>query len=152
VVICDRFYHSTLAYQGHGRGLGMELVEAVNDIATQGLKPHLTILLDIDAQQGLSRKKRSDRFEHEDFDFHQRVRQAYLGMAQEDPQRWLVINATLDERDIEGLIWEWVEQLLPAMRKLAKLPEAAQEVDQAPDKTKAEKPKKRSKKRVAKKK
>lgn len=149
VVICDRFYHSTLAYQGHGRGLDTDLVEAVNDIATQGLQPNLTILLDIDAQQGLSRKKRSDRFEHEDLDFHQRVRQAYLGMAQEDPQRWLVVNATLDERDIEGLIWEWVEQLLPAMRKLAKLPEAVEEVAQEPDKPKA---KKRTKKRVAKKK
>ena len=119
VVICDRFYHSTIAYQGHGRGLDLELVESVIELATDGLKPNLTILMDIDVQKGLERKKLLDRFEREEIDFHQRVRQSYLGMAHQDPQRWLVVNASLDQREVEQLIWDWVGQLLPAMRRIA---------------------------------
>jgi len=119
VVICDRFYHSTIAYQGHGRGMDLELVESVIELATDGLKPNLTILMDIDVQKGLARKKLLDRFEREEIDFHQRVRQSYLGMAHQDPQRWLVVNASLDQREVEQLIWDWVGQLLPAMRRIA---------------------------------
>jgi dTMP kinase len=119
VVICDRFYHSTIAYQGYGRGLDLELVESVIELATDGLKPNLTILMDIDVQKGLARKKLLDRFEREEIDFHQRVRQSYLGMAHQDPQHWLVVNASLDQKEVEQLIWDWVEQLLPAMRRIA---------------------------------
>ena len=119
VVICDRFYHSTIAYQGHGRGLDLDLVESVIELATDGLKPNLTILMDIDVQKGLARKELLDRFEREEIDFHQRVRQSYLGMAHQDPQRWLVVNASLDQREVEQLIWDWVGQLLPAMRRIA---------------------------------
>lgn len=120
VVICDRFYHSTIAYQGHGRGLDLNLIDTVNNIATAGLKPNLTVLLDIDAKQGLSRKKLQDRFEREDIEFHQRVRQSYLGMSQKDPQRWLVINASQAKDEIERLIWQWVEQLMPTIRRSEK--------------------------------
>lgn len=120
VVICDRFYHSTIAYQAHGRGLDLDLVESVIWLATDGLKPNLTILMDIDVQKGLARKKLLDRFEREEIDFHQRVRQSYLGMAHQDPQHWLVVNASLDEQEVEQLIWDWVGQLLPAMRRMEK--------------------------------
>jgi dTMP kinase len=119
VVICDRFYHSTIAYQGHGRGLDLELVESVIELATDGLKPNLTILMDIDVQKGLARKDLLDRFEREEIDFHQRVRQSYLGMAHQNPQHWLVVNASLNQKEVEQLIWDWVEQLLPAMRRIA---------------------------------
>lgn len=120
VVICDRFYHSTIAYQGHGRGLDLELVKSVIELATGGLKPNLIILMDIDVQKGLARKQLLDRFERENIDFHQRVRQSYLGMAHKDPQRWLVVNAALEQKEVEQLIWDWVGQLLPAMRRLGK--------------------------------
>jgi dTMP kinase len=120
VVICDRFYHSTIAYQGHGRGLDLDLVKSVIELATGGLKPNLTILMDIDVQKGLARKELLDRFEREELEFHQRVRQSYLGMAHKDPQRWLVVNASLDKQEVEQLIWDWVEQLLPAMRRMGK--------------------------------
>lgn len=113
VVICDRFAESTIAYQGYGRGLALNLIEAANSIATQGLKPDLTILLDIPVEQGLARKRLSDRFEKEDLAFHQRVRRGYLEMAKKDPQRWLVIDASLPKKEIERLIWERVQQLLP---------------------------------------
>jgi len=113
IVICDRFSHSTIAYQGYGRGLDLGLIETVNNIATQGLRPDLIVLLDIAAEQGLGRKKLRDRFEKEEIAFHQRVRQGYLGMAKKDPQRWLVIDGSLPRKEVERLIWERVEQLLP---------------------------------------
>ncbi len=113
VVICDRFANSTIAYQGYGRGFPLDLIEAANNIATQGLKPDLIVLLDLPVEQGLSRKKLRDRFEREELGFHQRVRQGYLEMAKKDPQRWLVIDGSLPKKETERLIWERVEPLLP---------------------------------------
>lgn len=113
IVICDRFYHSTIAYQGYGRGLDLGLIETANNIATQGLKPDLIVLLNIAVEQGLARKRLRDRFEREQIAFHQRVRQGYLEMAKKDPERWLVIDAALPKREIERLVWQRVEQLLP---------------------------------------
>jgi len=113
IVICDRFFHSTIAYQGYGRGLDPGLIETVNNIATQGLRPDLIVLLDIDVDQGLGRKKLRDRFEREEIAFHQRVRQGYLEMAKKDPGRWLVIDGSLPKKEVQRLIWERVEQLLP---------------------------------------
>jgi len=113
IVICDRFAHSTIAYQGYGRGLDLALIETVNNIATQGLRPDLIVLLDIAAEQGLKRKNLRDRFEREEIAFHQRVRQGYLEMAKKDPQRWLVIDGSLPRKEVERLIWERVGQLLP---------------------------------------
>lgn len=114
VVISDRYADSTTVYQGYGRGLDLEMVKATNNTATQGLKPNLTILLDIPAEEGLARKKgrEKDRFEQENLAFHQRVRQGYLKLAAEEPQRWLVIDATLDKETIAAIIWKRVRQLL----------------------------------------
>jgi dTMP kinase len=120
-VICDRFYHSTVAYQGHGRGLSMDLIEAVNNIATGGLKPDLTVFLDLTTEHGLSRKKPGDRFEREAPDFHNRVRRGYLMIVKEDPERWLVIDGSLPKKEIESIILERVGQLLPkAVEKVEK--------------------------------
>ena len=111
--ICDRFFHSTIAYQGYGRDLARDLIEAANNIATQGLKPDLIVLLDIPVEEGLARKRLRDRFEREETAFHRRVRQGYLEMAKKDPERWLVIDGLLPKKEIQRLIWERVEQLLP---------------------------------------
>lgn len=113
IVICDRFAESTIAYQGYGRGLSLDLIETANSIATQGLRPDLIVLLDIPVEQGLTRKRISDRFEREDIDFHQRVRQGYLEMAKYDPQRWVVIDGSFPKKEIDRQIWERVEPLLP---------------------------------------
>ncbi|MFQ5924405.1 MAG: dTMP kinase [Dehalococcoidia bacterium] len=113
IVICDRFFHSTIAYQGCGRGLSLDLIETLNDIATQGLRPDLIVLLDIAAEQGLKRKKLRDRFEREEIAFHRRVRQCYLEMAAAEPERWLVVDGSLPKKEVQRLIWERVEQLLP---------------------------------------
>lgn len=114
VVICDRYADSTTAYQSYGRGLDLELVEAINNAATQGLKPDLIVLLNIPVEAGLARKrvKKQDRFEQEALAFHQRVRKGYLKLAANDPQRWLVIDATQPKEKIAEIIWQRVSQLL----------------------------------------
>ena len=114
IVICDRYADSTTAYQSYGRGLDLEMVRAINNAATQGLKPDLTVLLDMSAEEGLARKrtKKQDRFEQENIAFHQRVREGYLKMAANDPERWLVIDATQSKENIEEVIWQRVSQLL----------------------------------------
>lgn len=116
IVICDRYADSTAAYQSYGRGLDLEMVKVINDVATQGLKPDLTILLDVPADEGLARIKarRRDRFEQEDIAFHQRVREGYLKLATNDPERWLVVDATQSKRKIAEIIWQRVSQLLPS--------------------------------------
>ena len=118
VVICDRFADSTTVYQGYGRGLDFALIEAVNNIATHGLRPDLTVLLDVPVEQGLARKKLRDRFEREGTAFHQRVRQGYLEMAKREPGRWLVIDASLPRKEITRLIWERMEPILKNVRKM----------------------------------
>jgi len=115
IVICDRFTDSTLAYQGYGRGLEIGLVEAVNEIATYGLRPDLTILLDLEVEAGLARvsnSRRIWRLEREGAVFHRRVREGYLKMAAADPKRWFVVDAMLSQQEIGDLIWERVKRLL----------------------------------------
>jgi len=111
VVICDRFADSTIAYQGYGRGLDFALIETVNKIGAQGLRPDLTVLLDFPVEQGLARKRLHDRFEREGLAFHQRVQQGYMEMAGKEPGRWLVIDASLPKKEIGCLIWERLEPL-----------------------------------------
>ena len=114
VVICDRYADSTTAYQSYGRGLNLEIVKTVNNAATQGLEPDLTVLLDIPAETGLARKRaeKRDRFEREALAFHRRVRDGYLKLATREPQRWLVIDASQSKKEIEHIIWQKAEQLL----------------------------------------
>jgi len=113
-VICDRFTDSTIAYQGYGRAMEMRAVEDVNYLATRGLAPDLTVLMDVPVELGLARKGGGgrDRFESEDVAFHQRVRQGYLELAAGDPGRWLVVDATLPRREIGARVWRRVSELL----------------------------------------
>jgi dTMP kinase len=114
VVICDRFAHSTLVYQGYGRGLDLPTLEMINNMATENLKPDLAILLNISPEQGLTRKgSLRDRFELEDLSFHRRVREGYLRMAAAEPDRWLVIDASLPKGEIAEIIWDKASKLLP---------------------------------------
>lgn len=113
VVVCDRFYDSTLAYQGYGRGLDLDMIKRLNEISTDGLKPSLTILLDIPAAEGLGRKKdsRKDRFEKEELAFHEQVRQGYLQLARGEPRRFLVLDALAPKNIVAGIIWDKVKRL-----------------------------------------
>lgn len=114
VVICDRYSDSTTVYQGYGRGLDLKMVRAVNDTAIRGLKPDLSILLDVPVEAGFARKedRKRDRFESEDLAFHQRIRKGYLELAAEEPERWVVIDANQPKAKIRGIIWDRVSQLL----------------------------------------
>lgn len=94
VVLTDRFSGSTLAYQGHGRGLDMDMVVTADTWARQGVSPHAYILLDCPVEIGLQRAHGPDRFHHEDLAFHQRVRQGFLLLAAAAPDRWHMIDST----------------------------------------------------------
>jgi len=119
VVICDRFTHSTMVYQGYGRGLDFTAIKMVNNMATRNLNPDLIILLDISPEQGLARKQSlKDRFELEDLSFHRRVREGYVKMAAAEPDRWLVIDASLPKGKIAEIIWDKVSRLLPSRSSL----------------------------------
>ncbi len=96
IVISDRYADSTLAYQGYGHGLPLEQVRAVINFATGELKPDLTILLDVDVEMGLQRRSQGggwNRLDAYTLDFHRRVRQGYHLLAQDEPQRWVTLDA-----------------------------------------------------------
>lgn len=113
VVISDRYVDSTLAYQGAGRSVVAADIEQLAQIATGGLRPHLTVLLDIDPADGLGRAGDHDRIEAEPLDFHQRVREQFLALAAADPDRYLVVSATGDADTIHATIRTAVKRLLP---------------------------------------
>jgi len=114
VVICDRYMDSTTAYQGYGRLLPPETVEAINQVATGGLRPDLVVFLDMPPDESIKRKRQPrDRIEIENASFHQRVRDGYHELARRDHQRWLVINAATLPDQVEQEVWARVEPLLP---------------------------------------
>ncbi|MGX7030066.1 dTMP kinase [Vagococcus zengguangii] len=102
VILCDRFVDSSLAYQGAGRKIGMEPVLSINEFATEGLLPDLTLYLDVDSDTGLERIRRGrsadelDRLDQESAVFHQRVQHGYIKLAENDPERIVTINARKD--------------------------------------------------------
>lgn len=114
VVVCDRFSDSTTVYQGSGRGLDLSLVNSVNASATGGLKPDVTILLDVLPEQGLQRKRKTqrDRFDSEEMSFHRRIREGYLNLAAGEPARWLVLQAGLPIGKLSQLAWEHIHPLI----------------------------------------
>jgi dTMP kinase len=116
VVICDRFADSSVAYQGHGRGVGLNHVRVANLIATQGLLPDLTVVLNVGVDLGLTRKKGEtapDRIGGEPPDFHERVRRGFVALATEEPERFVVVDASLPAKEITERIWQRLEPLLP---------------------------------------
>lgn len=112
VVITDRYVDSTLAYQGAGRAIPPDELEHVARWATGDLRPHLTVLLDLEPSAGLTRFAGRDRIEGEPLEFHQRVRAAFLAMAARDPEHYLVLDARQDVDTIAHAIRERVTGLL----------------------------------------
>ena len=115
IVIQDRYLDSSVAYQGAGRVLGASEVRDLSMWATEGLLPDLTVLLDLDAEVGRERlagRDVYDRLESEKNDFHERVRAGYLALAEAEPERFLVIDATVPVESISRGIRERVSQLL----------------------------------------
>jgi dTMP kinase len=120
VVLCDRYADSTYAYQGYGRQLDFDTLRTITEFATQALKPDLTIYLDLDVETGLQRKVDANaagegewnRMDQLKVDFHQRVHRGYLEMAKNEPDRWLVINASGTIEAINRSICERLEKIL----------------------------------------
>lgn len=123
IVLCDRHTDSTLAYQGYGRGIDLTLLRSLNDIASSGIKPDLTFLLDCPVQIGLSRTdqrksrsvlglNREDRFEREDVQFHERVRAGFLELAQAEPCRFRVVDASRPAAEVAKEIQKIIDREL----------------------------------------
>lgn len=121
VVLCDRFYHSTLAYQGWGRGIGHELLAGLNSLATGGLSPDLVILLDLPPEEALLRLSKKghlvDRLESETLSFFRRVREGFLAQAREEDSRFRVYDARLPVDTISKDICSVLEGMLLAGTK-----------------------------------
>ena len=121
-VLCDRFFDATIVYQGAARGLSAEWTGRLHDLLFAGLKPDLTLLLDLPPVAGRARARRQleqgvrasgeGRFEAESMDFHQRVRAGYLALARQDPERFRVIDAGRDEAQVRRDILAAVDMFL----------------------------------------
>jgi dTMP kinase len=119
VLVCDRYVDSSYAYQGYGRGLDMAQLRAVSHAATGGLTPDLTILLNIEPELGLQRAARvgePDRIERESLDFHWRLQQGFIQLAVEEPERFLVLDATAASEALSDDIWKAVSAQLDGSR------------------------------------
>lgn len=125
VVICDRYYDSSLAYQGYGRGLDMDALRQITRFATDGLSPDLTLLLDIDVEEGLLRRRRATQTEGAEWTrldaqtvaFHQRVREGYHELARMAPERWQMVNAGQAADQVQRDIRRVVEHALKVQGK-----------------------------------
>ena len=120
-VLCDRFFDATTVYQGYARGLDMKLIVTLNEKASPGIRPDITFLIDCAVEVGLKRalkrnkiqfQEGQDRFEREKKDFHEAVREGYLTMAMEDPERFVVVDGTLKEDELEEIIFKHVEPFI----------------------------------------
>jgi dTMP kinase len=122
VVVCDRFSDSTIAYQGYGGGAPRDALEGLARIATDGLQPTRTVLLDLEIEAGLVRRRggpeaeltRFETSERHDRSFHERVRAGYLEMASREPARWRVVDASGSPDNVAVGVWESVRDLLDA--------------------------------------
>ena len=121
VVLSDRYADSSLAYQGYGRGIDLDTLRTILDFATGGLRPSLTLLLDVDAAEGLRRRRGSggewNRLDQETLDFHRRAREGYLALARAEPDRWVVIDAARGIEDVQADIRAVVETRLRLRRE-----------------------------------
>ncbi len=120
LVVCDRYIHSSLAYQSGGRGLDANRLWTVQELATGGLMPDLCLLLDLPVSEGLARRKQVsveiDRLEADDLAFHERVRSAYLRMVAAEPEQWVVIDAQAPVDEVSLQVIAAVEHRFDAWR------------------------------------
>ena len=115
LVLCDRFGDSTLAYQGYGHGLNLDTLRTMLDFATDKLKPDLTLLLDVDVETGLQRKRKEDEWNRLDayaLAFHQRVREGYHELCRQEPERWRLIDAMQPKEAVQLALRHAVMQFL----------------------------------------
>ncbi len=124
LVICDRFFDSTYAYQGYGHGLDLNQLKLITEFATGGLKPDLTVLLDIAPEDSLQRRLSAldkggewNRLDAMALDFHKRVRDGYHALVAAEPNRWVVINAAQSVEKVQADILAVLEKRLATIKK-----------------------------------
>ena len=118
IVLCDRYADSTLAYQGYGHQLDLDQLSRLINYATGGLKPDMTLMLDIDAEEGLRRRQQGgewNRLDAYELEFHQRVRKGYFELVQKEPERWVKIDAGQTIEEVQRAIRQVVMQRLGAI-------------------------------------
>lgn len=115
VVICDRFVDSSIVYQGYAGGLPVEFVAEINEMATGGLKPHRTIVLDLPPEVAAARLRENgrDRIEQKDLWYHEQVRQGYLELARAEPRRVKLVNAADSVEAVQARVRQLVQEVLP---------------------------------------
>lgn len=114
VVITDRYTDSTVAYQGYARGIDLELIKKLNEIVVPEMKPSLTLMLDLDVEEGLRRNRaaqKEDRFELEAVEFHKRVRDGFHKIAQAEPERVKIVDASVSSEEVARKIIEIIEEV-----------------------------------------
>lgn len=119
IVLCDRFYDSSLAYQGYGRGLDLDALRRITAFATGGLRPDLTVYVDIDPRTGLSRRQHDgsaewNRLDAQALAFHERVREGYRQLISAEPERWVSVDGDRPVEVVQSEIRALVEQRLAA--------------------------------------
>ena len=116
LVICDRYYDSSTAYQGYGRGINLQMINQINNFATESKTPDITFLIDIDLNEMEKRKEKLniklDRMEDQEKEFFVKVRDGFLNTAHQEPERFVVINGKNNINSIADEIWEKIKKLL----------------------------------------
>ncbi|WP_409296395.1 dTMP kinase [Peribacillus sp. SCS-26] len=123
IVLCDRFIDSSLAYQGYARGLGIEEVRSINEFAIEGIWPHATFYFDIDPRAGLERinsnnGREINRLDSESLEFHQKVKEGYLKIISQDPERFQIIEA---EKELDNVFRQTKDKLSGIVNRHTKL-------------------------------
>ncbi len=122
IVLCDRYSDATIAYQGHGRGIPLDVITAIDNYARSEAIPHMTILLDLPAETGLTRARTRNkesmdssesRIDEEEMVFHQKVREGYLMLADQEPDRFLVLDAREKPDRMAGLVMDGFRSRFP---------------------------------------
>jgi dTMP kinase len=119
LVVCDRYYYSSIAFQGYGRGVDVSMIESINQHATRGIEPDLVILLDLPPELGLARtvtRRDHDIMEHEDIFFHRRIRDGFRSIAAKSATPFLIVDATEDEAEVYAKVIPVVERLVASRR------------------------------------
>lgn len=126
IVVCDRFTDSTIAYQGYGRKLSLRMIRSLDRIMTGAYRPDVTLLLDLPIEKGLTRARARNheealldegRFESEEIEFHERVREGYMKMVRREPRRFIVVSAEGTRRSVQDAVWKAVKTCIGRRRK-----------------------------------
>ncbi len=120
IVLCDRYLYSSIAFQGYGRQLDLQVIDRINDLAVRGTLPDLVLLLDLDAEEGLRRTQgrsgAGDAFELEKVEFHRRIRDGFLSLAESRPEPFFVIDARQSAAKVQELAIAAVERVMAGVR------------------------------------